>query len=246
MPLSKIDTPFLARLRDRMGDERGYRAANYTLSVLSTLFRWGKEAGAMTDNPAFRMMKLTRPEDLKEANRPWTEAERAAVLAEAPSHLRLPIALGIDTGLREGDVVGLLKTAVRQGWLYRETLKRKVDVCQPVPPQLAAEIARAPTHNAITLCANSRGRPWTTDGFRSSFFKFLKTLEAEGKIGAGLTFHGLRHTKGTDLADQGLEKGEIALWLGQKSEAMAAHYSRHADLKRKMERVVDKLENENK
>jgi integrase len=106
-------------------------------------------------------------------------------------------------------------------------------------------IDEAPQHEAITFCANSRGKPWTESGFRTSLFKFLKELERDGLVGPGLTFHGLRHSVGTELRELGFDTRTIADMLGQKTEAMAAHYSRDADLSKKMRRVVRRMEQAN-
>ena len=61
-------------------------------------------------------------------------------------------------------------------------------------PEVLREILdAAPNHDAITLCANSYGRPWTESEFRSSWEHFRKALEKAGHIGRGLTLYGLRH-----------------------------------------------------
>ena len=77
---------------------------------------------------------------------------------------------------------------------------------------------------------------------KTSFFKLLRKLEADGKIAPGLTFHGLRHTRGGELAECGLDDSEIALCLGQKSAASAQHYSRRAKVRRRMKSVVKKIQ----
>lgn len=84
--------------------------------------------------------------------------------------------------------------------------------------------------------------PWTEDGFRTSVFKFLHGLEAEGKVGQGLTIHGLRHTCGTLLRELGYDKDTIADMLGQEDPGMAEWYARDADLSRKLAGVVKKID----
>ena len=79
-------------------------------------------------------------------------------------------------------------------------------------------------------------------GFRASLRAFLKELEAKGVVAPGLTFHGLRHSVANDLAELGFDNRTIADMLGQKSEAMAAHYSRRADREKKLSGVVRRLE----
>ena len=50
---------------------------------------------------------------------------------------------------------------------------------------------------ATVAVASKLGRGYSGDGFRSSFQRLRVRLESEGKIGFGLTFHGLRHTVAT-------------------------------------------------
>jgi integrase len=241
MPLAAIDKPFLARLRDEHSKRRGWHRANYLIQVLAQVFKLAEEDGAMKDNPATRLRKLRRPKDLPEANRPWTEAERKAVLDAAPPHVRLPLAIGALTGLRIADIVTLPRTAFRDDWTRHETRKRRVEVVLPLTDELRREILRAPAHDAITLCANSFGQPWTEDGLRCSFGKLRDKLEKAGKIESGLTIHGLRHAMAAELAENGITDSEIACWLGQKTTAMARHYSSRAGKKRRMEATVVKL-----
>ena len=96
-------------------------------------------------------------------------------------------------------------------------------------------------HNLDTICSTTRGTSWTTDGFKTSLFKFIRKLEKEGIISKGLTFHGLRHMVATHLGELGFDNRTIADMLGQKSESMAAHYSRNADLLNKLQPAVDQM-----
>jgi integrase len=90
----------------------------------------------------------------------------------------------------------------------------------------------------VTLLANSEGRPWTESGFRASWRPCRLKLEAARLIGPGFTLYGLRHTVATVLREIGFDPRTIADALGQKTTAMAEHYSRRADLKPKMVGVV--------
>jgi integrase len=241
MPLAAVDKPFLARLRDDQAECRSWHYANYLLAVLSAVFKLAEEHGVMQTNPALRLAKLKRPKDRPQANRPWSPSEWAAVRDASPPHVRLPLAIGALTGLRISDIVALPKTACRDGWLQHETAKRRVEIFHPIDDELRAEIMRAPAHDAITLCANSRGLPWTEDGLRCVFAKLRDELEERGQVGPGLTIHGLRHMIASRLAEHDVSEGGIATWLGQKTSAMARHYSARANKKRRMEATVLKL-----
>ena len=110
-----------------------------------------------------------------------------------------------------------------------------------------ADALRAlPKHDATTLLVNSRGLPWREDGFRGSFFRLIRQLEAAGKVADGLTFHGLRHTAATRMRRLGFDKETIADMLGQDTPGMAGHYSREADLEPKLRGVVKRIERENR
>jgi len=145
------------------------------------------------------------------------------------------------TGLRQGDVLTLRKNALRDGHIWRVTGKTGQEVSLPVHPGLAEIFAAAPTHNAVTLVATSGGKPWTSSGFKCSFKKAMTRLADERKVGSDLTFHGLRHTVGTLLVEAGVELDIVRRWLGQKTLAMAIHYSEGADTSRQMTGAASKV-----
>jgi integrase len=69
-------------------------------------------------------------------------------------------------------------------------------------------------------------------------------LERAGKIAPGLTLYGLRHTVAVILREAGQDECTIADALGQKTIEMARHYSKGADLRRKMTGVVTSFDAE--
>jgi integrase len=75
----------------------------------------------------------------------------------------------------------------------------------------------------------SRGEPYTPDGFRTMLWKLIHKLEVAGEVMPGLTFHGLRHTAASTLAELGASPHEIAAMLGQRTLAMATLYSQEAN-----------------
>lgn len=242
MPLIELTSPFVASLRDRISEQRGRRQANYVMAVISVACQHGKEHGFISDNPVRGVKRVRRARGAPKANRPWSEQERRAVLAEVPSQLRLPIAIGMFTGLRKGDVLTLMKSAIRDRRIWRQTGKTAQLVSIPVHPDLAQILTDSPRHDAVTLAATSRGTPWTVSGFNASFLKAVGRLRREGKVEAGLTFHGLRHTCGTLLIEAGFDIDTVRRWLGQKTLAMAIHYSETADTTAKMQDVLEKFD----
>ena len=179
-----------------------------------------------------------------DANRPWSDEERDAVLAACPAHIRPAIGLMMFTGLGPRDALTLPRSFYKANEIATNRSKTGEPVFWPCPAPLTAILAEAPAHDAITLCANSDGKPWTVSGFRASWRKVRVKLEHEGKVGPALTLYGLRHTVAVILREIGMDERTIADALGQKTLEMARHYAKGADLKPKMRGVVRSFEDE--
>jgi integrase len=244
MPLDDWSRGFVVRLRDKAQRKKGRRFANYVLSVVSAVFSWAFEREEVDFHPAQKIKKIRRPRDMPRANRPWLNAEWDVVVKDAPPHLLAPILLCGVLGWREGEAI----TRPRSDYdrtnkcIQRISSKSGKFVKTPVPPFIAAALEALFPHNATTLLVNSRKKPWTEDGFRTSFFKLVRKLERNGKIAKGLTMHGLRHTVATRMREQGFDLRTIADLLGQETEGMAGHYARQADLEQKMANVLAQMD----
>jgi integrase len=92
----------------------------------------------------------------------------------------------------------------------------------PVGAPLKAALDAALKHGPLILTSTDR-RPWTEDGFRSSWRKACATAGI-----VGLTFHDLRGTAVTRLALAGCTEAEIATITGHRLRDVAtildAHY----------------------
>lgn len=245
MPLREIVPAWIADLRNKYDKGHGFRSANMLLTVLRRILENARENGHVDHNFADGIANAKRPKRLKKQNRPWEPEEVAAVMDAAPPQLRIVIALCRATGLRIGDAIRVQRSGQRDGWLQWRTSKRDVWAYLPIRGWLAAELARAPQHNAITILATSSGRPWaSSDSVGGGIRKLFGRLVAEGKVQPGLTIHGLRHTVGHELADAGCTDEEIAAWLAHTSTATAKIYTEGAKRKRSMRRAVARLEGE--
>ena len=216
--------------------------ANYAITVLSVLFRFGHDLGLVENNPLRERVRKLRNRDRILANRPWTAEERKIVLESAPSNLRLALALAMCTGLRKTDVLSITMSSIAGDVISIRTSKRGVPVRLPLHPVLKDALACRPNVDAVQIALRADGKPWNAKGFDSAWHRLKTDLESAGKIESGLTIHGLRHTLGTLLKEAGAHDGEIADVLGQKSTAMARHYSKEAGLSDKMSDVVRRLE----
>lgn len=243
-PLARFDRPLVVRIRDKAAATKGRRFGNYLKATLSVLFGWGRERGYLADNPASGIKSIRRPKGAPDANRPWSDAERHAVLDAAPAHMQPAIALMMMTGLGPKDALALPRNHWRNGEIATKRAKTGEPVFWPVPAPLEAILRAAPGHDAVTLCASSTGRPWTLDGFRASWRTLRLKLEKEEAVGPGLTLYGLRHTVAVILREAGHDERTIADALGQRTIEMARRYARGADLRPKMRGVVTSLEAE--
>ena len=102
---------------------------------------------------------------------------------------------------------------------------------------------RAPKHDAITILASTKGRPWTYDGFSTSWHRWRGKQAVTGLLAKDLTLKGLRHTVATLLREDGMSNAQIADLLGQKTERMAQHYSRDANLVERNRKTGAALQN---
>lgn len=148
------------------------------------------------------------------------------------------------TGLGPKDALRLPRSFYNAGEIAARRSKTGAPVYWRAPKALQEILANTPSHDAVTLCANSNGRPWTESGFRASWRKLRINLERKKKIGVGLTLYGLRHTVAVILREAGADERTIADALGQKTIEMARHYAQGADLKRKMDGVVANFDRE--
>jgi integrase len=242
--LIKFDRPLIIKIRDKAASRHGRRFGNYVRQVFSLLFAWGHDRGYLASNPAIHIKGIRKAKDAPEANRPWADVERHAVLDAIPLHMELPIYLMMHCGLDPQDAIKLPRRAVTDGKIDTKRGKTSEPVWQPLPTAVLQALERAPKHSAVTLCANSKGRPWTVSGYRASWRPIRHKLEIEGLVRPGLTLKGLRHTAATILREAGKSYEEIAEFLGQRTEVMAKHYSRRADMSRRTAATVKDFERE--
>lgn len=235
--LNQITPGFLTRFKDDL--KSGQRAKVYVIQVLGAIFTWGHQRDWLVTNPAHGVEIKRR---IGTGNRPWKTYELEAVLAAASPRLRLPIMLGAYAGLREGDVLRLTWSAYDGATIRTRQGKTGREVVIPVHARLKQALDEAAeTKTGPIIVLGKRGAPFTENGFRGTFFKLIRALTKQGAVEKGLTFHGLRHTLGTALAESGAATRTIATVLGHANERMSACYSRHAETARQAEVAINAL-----
>jgi len=244
-PVSAITTPLVSGIHDKAAGKIGWRRANMLRTFLSQVFRYAIPKGLIDRDYAAGVIPKPRPKDRPYANRPWTVEECTVVLDRSAPHVRVAVALIMNTGLDPSDALKLTRHQIYGNTIWGVRGKTGHDVAIPIGPTLEKALDAAPAHDAVTILATSAGKPWTYNGFSTVWHRFKKKLEAEEAIEPGLTLKGLRHTVATTLREAGLEERQIADLLGQKTPSMARHYSRSANLAERNRITVETLEKEN-
>ncbi|MGH1575013.1 tyrosine-type recombinase/integrase [Methylobacterium sp. P31] len=203
--------------RDRLA-VRSPRGADYGLAVLARTLSWARDRGLVLANPCERGRRVYRA---SRADKVWSDDDEARFLASAPAHLHLPLILALWTGQRQGDLLRLPWAAYNGAVIRLTQQKTGARVQVPVGAPLKADLDALPRTSEVILL-NSDGRPWTSDGFRASWRKAC--------LAAGireLTFHDLRGTAVTRLAQAGCTCPQIATLTGHSLRDVNAILDSH-------------------
>jgi integrase len=204
--------------RDRLA-LKSRRQADYSWQVLARVLSWAMGRGLIGTNPCERGGRLYRG---SRAEKVWTDDDKSRFLESAPAHLHLPLLLALWTGQRQGDLLRLPWSAYDGNTIRLKQGKTGARVVIPVGAPLKRALDASQRQSPLIL-VNSDGRPWTPDGFRSSW---RKACAAAGIT--GLTFHDLRGSAVTRLAEAGAAIPEIVAITGHSlkdaGSILDAHY----------------------
>jgi integrase len=203
--------------RDRLADTP--RKADYAWTTLARILSFGKDRGLISTNPCVgggRLYSANRTDRL------WRDEDVAAFLSVAPSELALALMLALWTGQRQGDLLRLPWSAYDGSRLRLQQSKTGRRLVIPVGEPLRLLLDRSSQLSPLVL-TNTYGKPWTSDGFRSSWAKAC----AKAKI-KGLTFHDLRGSAVVRLALADATVPQIATFTGHSladvEQILDAHY----------------------
>jgi integrase len=237
LPMAQVDAAVMQALHDEASIDNGFRAAQTLISTAKLVFNWGNVYGWLNGraNPCNSIQKAARPRDMPATNRPWTEAEINIALLHLPKHLAVAVAIGAYTGLRKGDVINWTweQYDAANGRIEILTAKQGVKISIPVHPRLKTILDDAKRWNGKKIVASARSPSGfrSASGFQASWETAKAKLEAKGLTGH-LTFHGLRHTLATALAEAGCTVPQMMAVTGHSDPASVEHYIREASKKR--------------
>lgn len=176
------------------------------------------------------------------------EQIKRALRNEKNLMLKSIIEIGIDTGLRLGEVLDLKVGCLTEDFLGKPVLhvvskknntERYIPVTRRVKKaistleKISEEARNALDTKYLTVYWMKRGRPkrydrLTQPNFRSQLRYFVKRHKIldTNKNQYQLKFHGFRHTLGTEMINKGMGLTEIANYLGHESLHSTSDYAK--------------------
>ncbi len=244
-PLGNIGPGDLEKWRDAL--QKGGRTpatVNFNLKVVSIAFQKAQKLGYIPVNPCHGLEAIR---DDTEAERDVFTPEQVKVLIEAGKGTDWEGAVFVAyfTGLRLGDVATLtwadVDTAGAQGWfLRRKTLKTRKEVAIPIHPSLRAflepwqGVGRAPLFRTL-----HGGKPGGNTGLSTQFKNLMEKAGIRGRVlrkGVGgarqttsLSFHSLRHSFTSAMANAGVPEEVRMLLTGHSTRRAHKTYTHHEE-----------------
>lgn len=241
-PVTEITQADVYEIRDRCSKDKWPRFADKMVSALSSMFSEAVKRRKMgiTQNPATGLDKAHRARP--ESNREWASEEVTAALEAAPTYVKTILYLARYAGLRGQTIASLPWKAYQDdksyGKCFRVTVRKNGQMLWiPAARELQDHLSSL-TKTSLLIATRSDGQPWEDERkMQTAISHFLRGLEADGKIGPGTTLHGLRVTYAADLKRNGADTAEVAAALGDRSERMGSHYTRHVENEAKVIRA---------
>jgi integrase len=212
------------------------RAADIGVTVLRELLKFGRLRARVLINVADGIPTLYRGGDRAEIIWTLEDMDRFAWQAAKDDMAHVTDGLRLDslTGLRRADLVTVSEANVWEHAIVKKALKasrgRRRHATMPRLPELDAlleELRLRPRQDGVTtLLVNSRGRPWSGDGFGGSFNRIRDAagifhVDEETGERRAKHLHDVRGTFATRLILAGLTDQEVAEIMGWSVDRVA-------------------------
>ncbi|RXG84285.1 site-specific integrase [Bradyrhizobium vignae] len=213
------------------------RTADYALQVLSRALAHAVELGKIAGNPCEGIKHLYE-NDRSEII--WTDSDIAGIKTSCSAEIAHAVDLAGHTGLRLGDLIRLSWSHVGDDAIVLTTGKsrHRREAIIPLYDGLRAVLASIPKR-ATTILTSSKRRPWTADGFGSSFNKAKIDAHMSDR---DLHFNDLRGTAATKFYIAGFTMREIAETLAWEEESVEKIIRRYVGRSAAIKARIRKLE----
>jgi len=228
----------IVQMRNLIASATGNRTADLFVAACSAMFRVGLDLPyGLEVNPCHDIRPVNEAEEFE----PWSAKERQAFeTSDMPEWMRTAYMIGLWTALRLDDVLSLARARYDgDGFDVRHSKTAETGYI-PAVPVLRGYLAQLPRDRLLWV-VDEKGKRIPNRRFSGALREHLNSLGFPG-----LSFHGLRGTTATALAEAGASDQEIASITGHKSVAMVRKYTRKARQKVLAKRAMKRLsENEN-
>jgi len=230
--LSSIDAPYIFQIRDKLRETPV--AANHTVAVIGSLFRFAISRKMVKTNPADGITRLKGGVGFLR----WMDADVAAFRKSAMPMMRLALELGLYTGQRLSDVIRFAWANYDGDRLHLRQLKTGTPLSIRAHPDLR-EILDATPRAGQTILTTKTGLSFHPRVFSRDF----RDARIAAALPDGLSYHGLRHTAAARLAELGASSPEIQSITGHRSLNLVEHYIRQASQEMQADRAIARLPN---
>ena len=213
------------------------RTADYGLQVLSRVLSYAVDPlGKIAGNPCEGIKHLYN-NDRSEII--WTDLDIAHIRKTCSAEIANAVGLAGHSGLRLSDLVRLSWSHVGADAIVLTTGKSKHrrEAIIPLYDALRDVLERIPKR-ATTILTSSHRRPWTADGFGSSF---NKAKNDAGMAERDLHFNDLRGTAATKFYVAGFSMREIAETLAWEEESVEKIIRRYVGRSAAIKARIEKL-----
>jgi integrase len=253
-PIDWVQPEQVEAWRNGVAAGRAKKTANHRHKIIRMVFRAARLRGHLTRDPAEAVATLRR-DSAGSPRRPFTQDELARLLAACPTEeWRRLVMFGVYTGQRLKDLCMLRWRDIEGGILAIQTGKTGRSMRIPLAAPLRAVLPPAGAPGAFVhpqaakaVEANSRG---STGTVARQFLEILakaglrekrkhRKAATAGRQVEALSFHALRHTCVSLLANAGVPRAVAMEIAGHESEAVHRLYTHVGD--DAMKAALDKL-----
>lgn len=241
--LRDITQPSLYEVQDKCAKAKWPRFADKMIAALSSMFSQAVKRGKMPMNPAKGIDKAHKADP--NANREWAPEEWADAIANAPPEILTPLMLARRAGFRGQTIAAVqwkkYQPDPRFGKCFRHIAKKNEEQSWiPVVPELQAYLDGL-DRTALQIATRNDGTPWKDEKqMQTAVSHYLRSVEGSTAVEPGATLHGLRVSYAAEMSRDGVSDGDVAAALGDRSEAMGKHYTRHVQNETKVIRAFER------